>query len=57
MMGRQKGFTLIEICIVITIIGLMVAGFARAFQIFVIQKQQSDLEQTYDIVKSALTGC
>lgn len=52
---RQKsGFTLIEIAIVITIIGLLVAGFAQAYQAMMKKNQISEVEKTYDSAQEAM---
>jgi prepilin-type N-terminal cleavage/methylation domain-containing protein len=52
----SRGFTLIEIAVVITIAGLLLAGILRGYKVFVVQKQQVDLEVTYDVVKQAISS-
>lgn len=51
---KQSGFTLIEMIIVIAIMGLIVAGLARAGKIYIANQQRTALDKSYDIIRSAL---
>lgn len=54
--NKNQGFTLIEVAIAITIIGLIAAGFARAYVIFERQRDTLKEEQTFDTVQAALAN-
>lgn len=51
---NARGFTLIEISIVVLIIGLIVAGFAQSFKIIVKQKKLENLDTSYDVALEGL---
>ena len=53
---KRNGFTLIETAIVITVIGLIIAGFSLAFRIYQVEQQETVLDDTYDTVRSALNA-
>lgn len=50
----NAGFTLIEIAVVIMIIGLLVAGLAQAYTIYIKKTQFDKVEKTYDSVQDGL---
>lgn len=52
---RDQGFTLIEIAIAMIIVGLIMTGFAQAFKVYVIQKQQAALEEAMANVKQGIS--
>ena len=50
----HEGFTLIEICIVIMVIGVLMAAFFPAYGLYVKEVQKKKLEMTFTTVRGAL---
>lgn len=53
--SSQKGFTLIELTIVLVITGLMISGFTRLLSVYVIQRQEAAMQTTSRSVRTALS--
>ena len=51
----RSGFTLVEIAIVMIVIGLLMSGFIRFMGVFAAQKEITEMEDTYEVVKGALS--
>lgn len=52
----QKGFTLLESMIVLTIMGLMLAGLTLAFEVYRAEQTEVKMDKTYDSVRSAMNA-
>lgn len=52
---RQNGFTIIEIAIVILIVSLIIAGFAKAFTIYITKEKHFQLKQTIEDIQATIT--
>ncbi|CDG82736.1 type II secretion system protein [Janthinobacterium agaricidamnosum] len=55
-MGRQNGFSLLEIAIVLLIVGLMIGGLVTPLAVQIEQRKVADTNKALDEAKEALTG-
>jgi prepilin-type N-terminal cleavage/methylation domain-containing protein len=53
---RQRGFSLIEIAIVLVIVGLMIGGLVTPLTVQLEQRKVAETQQALDEAKEALTG-
>ena len=53
-MKSNRGFTLVELAIVLTIISLLVGGMAAVLQNYILKKREAELIQKTDAITSAL---
>jgi prepilin-type N-terminal cleavage/methylation domain-containing protein len=53
-MKNSRGFTLIELAIVLTIISLLIGGMAAVLQNYILKKREAELIQKTDAITSAL---
>lgn len=54
--GRQRGFSLIEIAIVLVVVGLMIGGLVTPLSVQLEQRKIADTQKALDEAKEALTG-
>ncbi|CAI2717541.1 type II secretion system protein [Nitrospina watsonii] len=52
---RRAGFTLIELSIVFVIAGLMLAGFVRTLELYLVQKQEAEMVEISAHVRTSLS--
>ncbi|KAB8045012.1 prepilin-type N-terminal cleavage/methylation domain-containing protein [Janthinobacterium aquaticum] len=53
---RQRGFSLIEIAIVLVVVGLMIGGLVTPLSVQLEQRKVADTQKALDEAKEALTG-
>ena len=52
--GRERGFTLIELAIVLVIVGMLLVGLIQGLKLYTVQKKMDDTSAHIDEVRSAL---
>lgn len=52
----EKGFSLLEIMMVLILMGFLVSGFLGAMQVYNAEKKETQMDKTYDSVRAAMNG-